>query len=262
MSDTRAASRFFVECDPANPGQFFACCGLLELADRLYGGAEGWFEDQRFWIATSGTLAELITRLSQVPLRQLDPADETASPLWIDAPFDLRLDWWNDEVAGGKALKVWAGRMSSVRIARAMQQAMTQSRLHQPSLLNEGMVVYDADDPSSKVEPFYFDARRGLNAHSLDIGFSPDALQMTTVAYPAVEFLTLVGLQRARPVPAETARIFDYFTWNLPLLPPLVPAAVAGCLPHVSAGRYRFLNAFRTDQKKHKSFLPAIHLGV
>ncbi len=25
---------------PTNPGQFFACCGLLELADRLWPGAE------------------------------------------------------------------------------------------------------------------------------------------------------------------------------------------------------------------------------
>jgi CRISPR-associated protein Csx14 len=33
-----------VEANPCNPGEFFACCGLLELADRLWpGGAEGWF---------------------------------------------------------------------------------------------------------------------------------------------------------------------------------------------------------------------------
>ena len=37
-----------VTVDPTNPGQFFACCGLLELADRLWPGAEGWFaEDGR-----------------------------------------------------------------------------------------------------------------------------------------------------------------------------------------------------------------------
>ena len=27
-----------VSVDPTNPGQFFACCGLLELADRLRQG--------------------------------------------------------------------------------------------------------------------------------------------------------------------------------------------------------------------------------
>jgi CRISPR-associated protein Csx14 len=36
-----------VRLEPTNPGQFFACCGLLELAHRLWGGAEGWFEDQQ-----------------------------------------------------------------------------------------------------------------------------------------------------------------------------------------------------------------------
>jgi CRISPR-associated protein Csb3 len=33
-----------VNVDVTNPGQFFACCGLLELAHRLQPGAEGWFE--------------------------------------------------------------------------------------------------------------------------------------------------------------------------------------------------------------------------
>src|SRR6266446_4280053 len=39
-----------IAVDPTNPGQFFACCGLLELADRLWQGAEGWFEGQQFWL--------------------------------------------------------------------------------------------------------------------------------------------------------------------------------------------------------------------
>ena len=34
-----------ISLDVTNPGQFFACCGLLELADRLWNGAEGWFSD-------------------------------------------------------------------------------------------------------------------------------------------------------------------------------------------------------------------------
>ena len=34
---------FALTVDPTNPGQFIACCGLLELAGRLRPGAEGWF---------------------------------------------------------------------------------------------------------------------------------------------------------------------------------------------------------------------------
>ncbi len=42
-----------IPVDLTNPGQFFACCGLLELADRLWPGAEGWFENENFLIAGS-----------------------------------------------------------------------------------------------------------------------------------------------------------------------------------------------------------------
>lgn len=35
---------FSINVDVTNPGQFFACCGLLELAHRLWPGADGWFD--------------------------------------------------------------------------------------------------------------------------------------------------------------------------------------------------------------------------
>lgn len=42
---TRPAPMIRLRLDPTNPGQFLACCGLLDLADRAWGGAEGWFEE-------------------------------------------------------------------------------------------------------------------------------------------------------------------------------------------------------------------------
>ena len=38
---------FSVHVDVTNPGQFFACCGLFELAHRLWSEAEGWFDMSR-----------------------------------------------------------------------------------------------------------------------------------------------------------------------------------------------------------------------
>jgi CRISPR-associated protein Csx14 len=49
MSQVREPN-IHLRVDPTNPGQFFACCGLLELADRLWGGAEGWFYSQHFYL--------------------------------------------------------------------------------------------------------------------------------------------------------------------------------------------------------------------
>src|SRR5947199_155278 len=91
---------------PSNPGQFFDCCGLLELADRLWPGAEGWFEQRYFCIGGDRDLAHLIHQASHAKLTQLDMQDSTSSPLVIGPPFDeLRLDWWQDEQAGGRELK-------------------------------------------------------------------------------------------------------------------------------------------------------------
>jgi CRISPR-associated protein Csb3 len=228
----------------------------------MWGGAQGWFNSARFHIFTGGGLPELISVLSQAELLQLDPNDNTASPISIGQPFRmLRLDWWHDERAGGKELKVWAGTMESVRIARAMQNAMRDSRFRAENLFDVGVIAYDPDNADKKVEPFYFDARRGPNAHSRDVGFSPNDLQMTTTAFPAVELLCLIGLQRCLPQRADQPRVFDYYTWAKALSPCLIPAAVSGLLPHIGGRGYRFENWYRTGQRKHKAFRSAIPIS-
>lgn len=248
-----------INVDVTNPGQFFACCGLLELADRLWPGAEGWFEELSFCVTCTGTLASLVENIVEAELIQLDPDDGTSSPIEVGKPFRiLRLDWWQDQRAGGKDLKVWAGTMEGFRIACAMQQAMRDVKFTKPTLFDTGGVVYDPENPEKKVEPFYFDARRGPNAHSRDVGFSANDLQMTTTAFPAVELLCLVGLQRCLPLPTAQRRVFAYFTWGKPLSPMLLPAAVTGRLPLISSRGYRFENWYRTGQRKHKAFRSAV----
>ncbi len=251
-----------VHVDPTNPGQFFACCGLLELAHRLWDGAEGWFKQGMFYLrpferGEDRTLSSLLHEISKTPLKQIDPEDDFSSPMELPSPFALRIDWWKDERTGGDQLKVWAGSMRSVRIARAMQATLSQTELHNEGLFEYGAVVYDPQEPDKKVEPFYFDTRRGSNALAIDIGFMPDSLSMTTVAYPTVEFLCLVGLQRFRPKPTATRRVFDYFAWLVPLGIEVAPLAASGVLSLVDGQGYRFQIAFRTDQKKHKAFTPA-----
>jgi CRISPR-associated protein Csx14 len=259
MNDPKPAIR--VAVDPTNPGQFFACCGLLELADRLWPGAEGWFEDGHFCIACAGELLALMQAIRAMEIGQIDAGNDTSSRIQIGHPFrPLRLDWWRDELGGcGKDLKVWAGTMESVRIARSMQNAIKQNEeFLTPGLLDVGVIAYDPEDSQKKVEPYYFDARRAPNAHSRDVGFSANDLSLTTTAHPVVELLCLVGLQRVLPVREGKDRIYDYHTWKTPLSVSLVPAAVCGHLSHAGLFRYRFENWFRTGQKKHKAFRSAI----
>lgn len=251
------ANTIRIRVDAKNPGQFFACCGLLELAGRLKPGATACFEKTEFVITEGPTLETLVARIVAARLEKLDPEDTTASPIRVSDPFELRLDWWKVGDKTSSDLKVWAGTMESFRIARAMQQAMHAPEFSTAEMLNAGTVAFDPDDPEKKVEPFYFDARRGPNAHSRDVGFAPNDLGMTTIASPAVELLCLIGLQRVRPVPVGKPRIFEYHTWSLPLPPELAPAATAGLLPDPEARGYRFESWFRTGQRKHKAFIAA-----
>jgi CRISPR-associated protein Csb3 len=246
-----------IRVDVTNPGQFFACSGLLELAARINPSAAGCFEENEFVITEAPDLEHLMASLVTTALVKLDPHDTTASPIHIPAPFGIRLDWWKTGDRGSSDLKVWAGTMESFRIARAMQHAMRAPAFSTAEMLDVGAVAFDPEDAVTKVEPFYFDARRGPNAHSRDVGFAPNDLGMTTVASPAVEFLCLVGLQRVRPVATGKPRIFEYHTWSLPLAPQVTPAAAAGLLPAIGGRGYRFESWFRTGQRKHKAFITA-----
>lgn len=255
MSDHPATIR--IRVDVTNPGQFFACCGLLELASRMAPDSAGWFEPGRFCLSHSPSLGELIASITAAKLTQLDPEDATASPIFIEAPFRLRLDWWKSGDRSTSDLKVWAGRMESFRIARAMQHTMKAPGFSSENLLDCSMVAYEVDDPEKKVEPFYFDARRGPNAHSRDVGFSPNDLGLITIASPAVELLCLIGLQRVRPLSAGKPRLFDYYIWSQPLPTALAPVAAAGLLNDSTGNGFRFESWFRTGQRKHKAFLTA-----
>ena len=252
-----------VNVDVTNPGQFFACCGLLELADRLWPGSEGWFADgdQAFLISGNGKLDSLVQAIATAELIHTRPSDPYSSPLSICAPFrPLSIDWWETDRTGARDLKVWAGTMESFGIAQAMQHAMRDKCFQESDLFNIGMVVTTPDDAGGKKEPYYFDARRTPNAHSRDVGFSPNDLGLRSVAHPAVELLCLIGLQVARPSFTAESRVYDYFTWHIPLLPSLLLTASTGSLDLIDARVYRFENWFRTGQKKHKAFRSAIPL--
>jgi CRISPR-associated endonuclease/helicase Cas3 len=293
---------FSVNVDPTNPGQFFACCGLLELADRLWPdpGAEGWFADGKFHVTCEGTIPTLFAELRKVGLssaltpelqaereslekrkrelkrerKSLPKKEETRrkelgtlfreGSIRIGARFNLLLDWWQSNDDSNP--KTWAGSQAVIRIAGAALTA-SGSASTAPSPFDYSCIMRaadegeEADEDGDKVEPFYFDARRCPNAHSRDVGFSPNDLDLTTTAHPAVELLCLVGLQRCLPAKTDESRIYDYFTWSQPLAPVLLPAAVSGLLPHLGSRGYRFENWFRTGQRKHKAFRSAIPLS-
>lgn len=265
MNGQSNESAIRVAVDPTNPGQFFACCGLLELADRLWPGAAGWFEDGEFILVMPNerrpSLERLLGTIIDAELQVETVQEPTTSPLLLGEPFGIRLDWWRDDRSGGSTFKTWAGQQKVVGIARAMHRALARAIPLGARLLDLAEILPDPDEPKKSVAPFYFDARRAAGALNLDIGFSTDAQKIDTLSFPAVEFLCLIGLQRFR-AGSPGDRTFRYYTWSrqTPLPPPVAAAVACGAVPLRGRQGYSFRLLFRT--KYLKGFLPAIPIEV
>ncbi len=243
-----------IPVDLLNPGQFFACCGLFELADRRWpdAGVCGHFEPGLFLLkANEGacSLARLLTEFAEASFDVLDTTEVAASRLQIHAPFALRLDWWrSDAGAGGAAhLKTWAGKQRGPTIFRLMKEAVSRA-VSVGSPFDYSEAVFDSKDGKAKkktISPFYFDSRRERT--SLDLGFSPDEQDMSVEAYPAVDSLALVGLQRFRPFvdPAAYPRCFVYTAWAEPLPVSVAAPTVCGAVSVRSCGSFRFTRPSR-----------------
>ncbi len=240
-----------INVDPTNPGQFFACCGLLELADRLFGDAEGWFERKRFFVATSGTLETLLAILVMDPpeeVTRLDnglPVKPLIAPLRFSfdggATTSVTIDAWmtiainKNKVTTGpnRPWNFWSGQQTSLSIWLALRLALAEqlSELGGPK----------ADEILSQRVPltgrFGFDPGAAWNA--LDVGFSPNTQQMPVSSSPATEMLAAVGLQRFRPLLSDDRQSFVYSTWGQPLLPSVAAAAASSLVRVAPATSFR-----------------------
>lgn len=241
---------FQVDVDPRSPGQFLACCGLLEIADRLW-GASGWFESECFRVTTSGSLAETLGALTHrdaEPDRVVLPdgcdveAKDLISPLRITLssapPRSIRLDAWlkiqpdRGEIiaVGNPPWNFWSGQQTSLGIWRTLAQALKQLPLS-----SVGRQLFSVRLPLSG--RFGFDPGAAWNA--LDVGFSPNEQAMAVASSPAIEMLAAVGVQRFRPDVDGNFETFRYATWGAPLPPQA--ASVAFRSSWTGTGGQRFV---------------------
>jgi hypothetical protein len=161
-----------IPADITNPGHFFACCGILELADCLWPGVLGWFDQSTFRIAPAlpqRTLSAILRSFSEAPIEELDPDDARASRMRVNiGQRSLLLDWWRkDDPTGGGDLKTWAGQQCGPQIFRALKGSLSKSLestlARDP--LNHAELIFDTGTAGSRgkgktISAFYFDARR------------------------------------------------------------------------------------------------------
>lgn len=239
-----------VAVDLHNPGQFFACCGLLELAHRLWPGAEGWFDSGMFQLARSGMILELLTPLLEndpLPLSNLSnglPVKPIIAPLrlvlrevpavtmLVDAWLRIGVNGGQPVVMGNPPWNFWSGQQTSSGIWKLLAAAARkQLAAIEPADIED---LFDFRVLLSG--RFGFDPGAAWNAR--DVGFSPNAQGMKVATSPLVELLAAVGIQRFRPSMARDRQTFIYGAWQSPL-----EADVAACFASgISGGdidRYR-----------------------
>lgn len=225
-----------VQVDVTNPGEFFACCGLLELANRLSAGALGWFEGAQFCIVPQDpsdpiSVIDILWSLVNVKVDRL--SEESISPLTLNQPIDMRLNWWllPDE-KGTNKLKTWAGNQKSLKMFCKWQVPLR-------NILSKGESDLDRLYHATCYEqgPYGFDSHTGWNALSIGFSFNEHNQYRKLPTRPAVEMLAAVGLQRFSPpiTQRNDAAYVSFASWNVPLCPMVASLATVGILPCITS---------------------------
>jgi len=254
-----------VNVDVTNPGQFFACCGLLEVADRVWPQAEavGSFTTpsfQRSLFQISGGVAFSSAHLVKIlisceqnavdpyqPIRGSDgkPVKDAKKimPVLLSlkdnsdgVQVSLRLAWWLDELGGKQTrFKTWSAHKSA------------------EDLISEAIKEIRADDITDETllqQRVGMTSRLGLDPRSswntLDTGFSPNYQKLPVDTYAATELLAAIGLETFRPSLTDDGYV--YALWSSPLPMVVARAAASGSLD------IRGMTCFRFDVASRGKF--------
>jgi len=220
-----------IPVDLLNPGQVFACIGLVEAADQLLGDAEGAFDwhdpaSVQFHVRAAGGVSPVVRVLEFLDHAEAiaeavkdSPTLEGWKDTWGPAPRErprdagypfpdpdspatlvcsliagqhrILIDHWGDATERDN-VKFWAGAGGYPGAALA-RDALALIR---------GNALAAAADPFSLAAPqsssFRLDWRRDYIP--LDAGFSlNDHQDIVSLGYPLVELLGVIGLTNARP---------------------------------------------------------------
>lgn len=263
MSNIRPEATITVPVDLYNPGEFFACCGLLELAHRLTESgslALGWFKNidglsSCFWISAFTdegplTIEKIIRPLGKCKISTTNP-ESKEGPVLLGSPFNIILDW-RPPFPQCKMIKTFTGKQSLLEIVRTLHQA-----IHEISD-NEfiGSELLGIRKPTTRAVTS-FDIEKAEDA--IDAGFSMDVQKGRLFRQPSVflEILALIGTQRFCPQQGEERLERIYFAWQIPLPVSLASSAISRNIPAIPANGYSFRMYEREASGKYKGFSTA-----
>lgn len=241
-----------INVDVSNPGQFFACCGLLELADRLWknAGVTASFSPPRFdrshfriFAKHPFEVRDIMKALLSSAITSVDsyrsimgangkPVKDSKKTkpvlILIKKSVSLRLSWWLDELMGRLTpFKMWGSHQTSGGLITDMVNEICVDEM------NDQTVLESRKGMTGRIG---FDIRSSWNA--LDEGFSPNDQNLPVDTYPATELLAAIGLETFRPAPLDNG--YTYACWSFPLPTIITHAVVSDSVRIQSMTRYRF----------------------
>jgi CRISPR-associated protein Csx14 len=270
-----------IPCNPANPVNYLACCGLFDLLARMDAGAFGCWQTK----PPVAFLLESEVRQNDLVVVVLDTIcspdrwrflPREGEPTRVEAhftpgnrtQFTVTLDWWletaelNGAIREKSAWKMYAGQQTIDGIVGDMLIEASKLRL---GLHAEITVVELLDKSAEMTGRFGFDPRASRNA--LDVGYSPNDLHMPVRTFVFAELLAAFGLQSFFPTrtgqpgrlhstrgwrgadDGEGERGFSYCLWSQPL--PVALARLAAARPSPDAVRTLF--AARAMRKNYSN---------
>lgn len=274
-----------IAVDPTNPGQFFACCGVFEIAQYLFDDCNACFsiEQDSFAVYSkheqlsveailqcvkhihigntmSSEQKERLQHLRSMTTSQTNAAEKIErkelesinrkAEIVLGTPANLEVDWFADTRSGGSRLKTWAGQQGVLEIATEMQRLLNDDAYDEVG----GQDVFSVSIGDSI--GFNFDSALGSHSSAIDVGFVLDPLGMNLQLRPAIELLAFIGLQRFRPSPVTDKRnSYAYATWSRPDNIWTAAVKATALVPTSDVSPYKFSLLYRT--KYLKSFLPA-----
>jgi CRISPR-associated protein Csx14 len=265
-----------IPVDLTNPGQFFACCGFLELAARIDVDALGWFREDRFKVSVEPS--DVLNHFFQCVVTVETPGSESSealesgadddaklnpdrgriSPMRLHEPFNMLLDLWNDEEAQAQRLKTWTAGQRVTDLLLGFKQGKGSKAVYIPSMREHFAASVQkrpldwlrAALPIEAPGSFSFDSRLSRN-NALDLGHTKGG---TFKFSPAVDVLTLIGLQRFRPLTVEDWSRNQYCTWREPVSVDIAAAAGLGLIPCLMDNCFEFPIKRRDSQGRFKLF--------
>lgn len=244
--------------DLFNPGQFFACCGLLELAHRLTQPGQralGWFEgihstQSRFLISAlnsdgSVTLEKIIGLLKKCEITAQNP-ESKEGPVFLGEPLNITIDW-RSPFPQNSLVKTFAGKQNIFEITQVLQQALPESCDNE--LLD---YCYPVD---KAVTAFGIEKAED----TIDAGFSMDVQKDRLFRRPPIflELLAQIGVQRFCPLEGLKRLDRIYYAWAIPLPAFLASIAVSYPFSTIPMQGFFFQMYKRDPQGRYKGFAPS-----